>query len=62
MRGGVRVVYVGPDPIFRDLEGTLVEAEDRATRKVQLHFQPESSGIKPLPCLAEHVRPVAHRS
>ncbi|HUZ74573.1 MAG TPA: hypothetical protein VMU87_16435 [Stellaceae bacterium] len=56
MKPGDHVVYVGPDPIFRDLRGILVETEDRATRKPQWHFQPESNAIRPVPCLAEHVR------
>ena len=56
MKPGDRVIYVGPDPIFRDLVGVLVEAEDRATRKVQWHFQPESDAIRPVPCVAEDVR------
>jgi len=57
MKPGDAVVYVGPEAIFRGLTGTLVEHEDRATHKRQLHFQPESRAIRPLPCAAEDVRP-----
>lgn len=53
-----RVVYVGPERAFHGLEGSLVEAEDRATRQLRLHFQPESDGIRALPCEAHHVQTV----
>jgi hypothetical protein len=56
MKPGDRVVYVGPDAIFRDLVGILVETQDRMTHKLQWHFQPESAAIRPLPCQAEHLR------
>jgi len=56
MKPGDRVVYIGPDAVFRDLTGVLVEAEDRATHKLQWLFQPESTAIRPLPCQAEHLR------
>lgn len=59
MKPGDAVVYVGPEAVFRGLTGTLIEQEDSATRKRQLHFQPESSAIRPLPCAAEDVRPAA---
>lgn len=58
MKPGDRVVYIGPDPIFRDLTGILVEAEDRTTRVLQWKFQPECDAIRPVPCLAEHLRPI----
>ena len=58
MKLGDRVVYVGSDPIFRDLVGILIETEDRATRTRQWHFQPESDAIRPVPCLAEDVRAI----
>jgi hypothetical protein len=60
MAAAKRVVYVGPEAVFRGLEGRLVEAEDRATHRLRLHFQPESDGIMALPCEAEHVRAVEH--
>jgi hypothetical protein len=53
-----RVVYVGPEPVFRGLEGELVRTEDPATGEPRLLFQPESAGIMALPCKAEHVRAV----
>jgi hypothetical protein len=53
-----RVVYVGPERAFHGLEGRLVEAEDRATHQLRLHFQPESDGILALPCEADHVQAV----
>jgi hypothetical protein len=56
MKSGDRVVYVGPDPIFRDLTGILVEKEDRATHVLQWQFQSECDAIRPLPCLVEHLR------
>lgn len=59
MKPGDAVVYVGPEAVFRGLTGTLVEAEDAATRKRQLHFQPESGAIRPVACAAEDVRPAA---
>jgi hypothetical protein len=53
-----RVVYIGPEAVFRGLTGRLVEAEERSTRRRRLHFQPESDGIAALPCEAEDVRSV----
>jgi hypothetical protein len=53
-----RVVYVGPEQAFHGLEGRLVEAEDGATHQLRLHFQPESDGIRALPCEADHVQTV----
>jgi hypothetical protein len=60
MAAAKRVVYVGPEAVFHGLEGRLVEAEDRATHRLRLHFQPESDGIMALPCEADHVRTVEH--
>lgn len=54
-----RVVYIGPEPAFRGLEGRLVEMQDRATRRLRLHFQPECDAIMALPCDPEDVRAVA---
>ena len=59
MTTATRVVYIGPEPAFRGLEGRLVEAEDRATHQRRLHFQPECAAIMALPCAAEDVRAVA---
>ena len=55
-----RVVYIGPERAFHGLEGRLVEAEDRATHQLRLHFQPESDGIRALPCEADHVQTIEH--
>jgi hypothetical protein len=52
------VVYVGPDPVFKGLRGRLVDAIDPATRTTRLHFQPESDGIKAVPCNLQDVRAV----
>jgi hypothetical protein len=51
-------VYVGPEDVFRGLRGHLVEREDRATHKLRLHFQPESSAIQALPCALDDVQSV----
>jgi len=51
-----RVVYVGSEAVFQGLKGTLVELTDRTTSRLRLHFQPESSGIQPVPCELEDVR------
>lgn len=56
MSAAMRVVYVGPEAVFRGLEGQLVTAEDRATGTLRLLFQPECTGIMAVPCEAEHVR------
>ncbi len=58
MSAATRVVYVGPEAVFRGLEGRLVTTEDRATGEARLLFQPECAGIMALPCQAEHVRAV----
>lgn len=58
MNSGKRVVYVGPEPVFRGLKGTLIEAEDRSTHERRLHFQPESDGIMAVPCEPQDVRAV----
>jgi hypothetical protein len=58
MTSAQRVVYVGPEPVFHGLEGRLVEAEDRDTRRLCLYFQPESDGIMAVPCELGHVRAV----
>jgi len=58
MKLGVPVIYVGPEIVFRGLNGTLVQREDHATHRMQLHFQPESLAIRALPCQEEDVREV----
>jgi len=58
MASAKRVVYVGPEPVFHGLEGRLIEAEDRETGRLCLHFQPESDGIMAVPCDLEHVQEV----
>lgn len=58
MSASRRVVYVGPEAVFRGLEGRLVTSEDRVTGALRLVFQPECAGIMALPCEADHVRPV----
>jgi hypothetical protein len=62
MKPGDAVVYVGPEAVFRGLTGTLIEREDSATRRRQLHFQPESRAIRPLPCEEADVRPAIGQS
>jgi hypothetical protein len=62
MKPGDAVVYVGPEAVFRGLTGTLIEQEDGATKKRQLHFQPESRAIRPLPCEEADVRPATEQS
>lgn len=56
MSAATRVVYVGPEAVFRGLEGQLVATEDRASGLPRLVFQPECAGIMALPCEPEHVR------
>jgi hypothetical protein len=58
MAAAKRVVYIGPEAVFRGLAGELVTHEDPATGEARLLFQPESNGIMALPCEAEHVRAV----
>lgn len=61
MTAAGRVVYVGPEAVFHGLEGRLIEAQDRATHRLRLHFQPECDGIMALPCELDHVRAVEQR-
>jgi hypothetical protein len=58
MKLGKRVVYIGSEVVFRGLEGTLIEAEDRSKHSVGLHFQPDSNAIAAVPCAPEDVRAV----
>jgi hypothetical protein len=58
MAVGDQVVYVGPEIVFRGLRGTLLETEDAATHERRLYFQPESTGIKALPCRPDDVHVV----
>lgn len=58
MAAAMRVVYVGPEAVFRGLEGRLVTAADRVTGTSRLLFQPDCAGIMAVPCEAEHVRAV----
>jgi hypothetical protein len=58
MTSAQRVVYVGPERVFHGLEGRLIEAEDRDTRRPCFYFQPESDGIMAVPCELAHVRAV----
>ncbi len=58
MADGDVVVYVGPEVVFRGLKGTLLEAEDSATHERRFYFQPESKGIKALPCRPSDVHAV----
>ena len=51
-----KYVYVGAEPVFQGLKGTLVELADRITSQRRLHFQPECDAIQPLPCAREDVR------
>ena len=56
MKSNKNVVYVGPELVFQGLTGTLVDAVDPATHKTRLHFQPESNGVRPVPCDIQDVR------
>jgi hypothetical protein len=55
---GAQVIYIGPDPIFHGLKGTLVAVEDRSTHRTRLHFQPESNAIRAVPCETDDVRAI----
>ena len=51
------VVYIGPEPVFHGLRGHLIDAVDPETRASRLYFQPESEGIRAVPCNAGDVQP-----
>jgi len=58
MKSGSSVVYIGPETIFQGVRGVLVDAPDPATRRARLHFQPESRGIRAVPCEIQDVQAV----
>jgi hypothetical protein len=58
MKQSRRVVYIGPEAVFRGLEGRIVQGRDPARPEPRLEFQPDSDAIRPIPCDPEHVRAV----
>jgi hypothetical protein len=59
MLTGTHVIYIGREEVFRGLKGVLVEAVDRSSQRLRLHFQPESAGIQAVPCQPDEVRRIA---